>query len=101
MTEPCSHVLLPEDLLWLKNANIQLLIDQEGFRWVAPSFRLAGFSASTRVLDPEGTLAGGCAQFMPMKRETYHFHYAPFDGTDPPMLRRVQVNGAENRDYIS
>ncbi|KIJ66248.1 hypothetical protein HYDPIDRAFT_109242 [Hydnomerulius pinastri MD-312] len=36
---------------------------------------------------------------MPMKRETFAFHYATLDG--PPTLRTLTVCGEESRDYIA
>ncbi|KAK0246237.1 hypothetical protein EDD85DRAFT_966382 [Armillaria nabsnona] len=91
---------LPESLSWLKDVNIGLLIDQEGFRAVHPSFRFVGYSPHTRSLDPQGgVIEGGVAEFMPVKRQAFNFHYALFDGL--PILRRVTVNGEEARDYIS
>ncbi|KAK0208741.1 hypothetical protein DFS33DRAFT_1451622 [Desarmillaria ectypa] len=91
---------LPESLSWLKDVNIGLLIDQEGFRAVHPSFRFVGYSPHTRSLDPQGgVIEGGVAEFMPVKRQAFNFHYALFDGL--PILRRVTVNGEEDRDYIS
>ncbi|KAK0233610.1 hypothetical protein IW262DRAFT_1477146 [Armillaria fumosa] len=91
---------LPEFLSWLKDVNIGLFIDQEGFRAVHPSFRFVGYSPHTRSLDPQGgVIEGGVAEFMPVKRQAFNFHYALFDGL--PILRRVTVNGEEDRDYIS
>ncbi|KAK0481737.1 hypothetical protein IW261DRAFT_1607003 [Armillaria novae-zelandiae] len=91
---------LPKSLSWLRDVNIGLLIDQEGFRAVHPSFRFVGYSPHTRSLDPQGgVIEGGVAEFMPVKRQAFNFHYALFDGL--PILRRVTVNGEEDRDYIS
>ncbi|KAE9398483.1 hypothetical protein BT96DRAFT_787133, partial [Gymnopus androsaceus JB14] len=76
-----------------------MLIDQEGFRSITPSFRFAGFSANTRSLDPtEKVLDGGAVQFIPISRQTFNFHYAPFDGQ--PVLRRISVSGT-SRDHVS
>ncbi|KAF9041768.1 hypothetical protein BDZ89DRAFT_906129, partial [Hymenopellis radicata] len=91
---------LPESLQWIKRVTVGLLIDQEGFRSVHPSFRFVGYSARSRWLDPQdGVVDGGVAEFMPKKRQTFHFHYALFDGL--PILRRVTVNDDESHDYIS
>lgn len=95
-----QYAFLPRDLAWLQHVVVELLIDQEGFREVRPSFKLVGYSTQTRSLDPlnHGT-DGGVAEFMPIKRESFNFHYAPFDSV--PILRRITVNGEESRDYIS
>ncbi|THV07498.1 hypothetical protein K435DRAFT_847922 [Dendrothele bispora CBS 962.96] len=92
-------IQLPQDISWLKDIVIDILIDQEGFRSVTPSFRFAGYSNNTRSLDPSGApVEGGVVEFMPVKRQTFNFHYGPFDGM--PILRRITVNG-QSRDYIS
>jgi hypothetical protein len=39
------------------------------------------------------------AQFRPIIRQAFHFHYAPFES--PPVLRRVTVNDDETHDYVS
>ena len=97
---------LPENLSWLKDFAVELLIDQEGFRAIQPSFRLVGYSTYSRLwshyLNPPSdgsTTDDGVVEFMPVKRQSFNFHYAPFDGL--PTLRRITVNGNESRDYIS
>ncbi|KAG2368860.1 hypothetical protein BDR07DRAFT_1390284 [Suillus spraguei] len=84
---------------------VELWIDQEGFRAIRPMMRLMGYSPRSRSLLPYGErgvssdVSGGVAEFMPVKRESFAFHYATLDG--PPMLRRVTVGGDESRDYLS
>ncbi|KAL1738857.1 hypothetical protein HDZ31DRAFT_17245, partial [Schizophyllum fasciatum] len=92
---------MPESLFWLKDVSLQLIIDQEGFRNAEPSFRFSGYSAQARSLDPEDpTSGGGAVQFMPVRRQAYHFHYAPLDGL--PVVRRVMAkNDTTARDIIS
>ncbi|KAF9270642.1 hypothetical protein L218DRAFT_842463, partial [Marasmius fiardii PR-910] len=77
-----------------------MLIDQEGFRSVAPKFRFAGYSSTSRYLGNglPREVPGGIAEFVPISRQTFNFHYAPFEGQ--PILRRLTING-EARDYIS
>jgi len=95
-----KYAFLPKNLPWLKGMVVELLIDQEGFRTIRPSFKLIGYSSQTRSLDPHwNVMDGGVAEFMSSKRQRFHFHYAPFDGL--PILRRITVNGEESRDYIS
>ncbi|KAK7465429.1 hypothetical protein VKT23_005407 [Stygiomarasmius scandens] len=91
-------VQLPVDMSWLRDIVLDMLVDQEGFRSVTPSFRFVGYSNNTRSLDPSSPVEGGVAEFMPLKRQTFNFHYGPFDGM--PILRRITVNG-QSRDYIS
>jgi hypothetical protein len=92
---------LPENLAWLKDISIELLIDQEGFRSIQPSFRLVGYSSQSRTLGPRDSIAmdSGMVQLIPAARQAFVFHYAPFDS--PPVLRRLTVNGDESHDYIS
>ncbi|KAF9225514.1 hypothetical protein BS17DRAFT_673568, partial [Gyrodon lividus] len=101
-----KFIALPEDLSWLKQVTIDLWIDQEGFRAIKPSMQLMGYSPRSRSLQPYGTIGdagfditAGVAEFMPMRRETFAFHYAALDG--PPTLRMLSVGGDESRDYIS
>ncbi|KAJ4485794.1 hypothetical protein J3R30DRAFT_3218705, partial [Lentinula aciculospora] len=90
---------LPRTLAWLKDTIVEILIDQEGFRSVTPTFRFAGYSTNPRSLDSsEKVIEGGAAQFVPIARQTFNFHYAPFDGQ--PILRRISVNGTF-RDHVS
>ncbi|KAJ7638305.1 hypothetical protein FB45DRAFT_902478, partial [Roridomyces roridus] len=87
---------LPSNLLWLRDATIQLMVDQEGFRTVHPTFKLVGIVKHERGWDsPEG----GLALFRPVKREAFRFHYAPLDGL--PILRRLTLANDDSRDYIS
>ncbi|KAJ7293715.1 hypothetical protein C8J57DRAFT_1031183, partial [Mycena rebaudengoi] len=89
---------LPNNLLWLKDIMAELLIDQEGFRSVQPTFKLAGYLKQARGWD-SSQWQGDLVLFRPVKRQTFRFHYAPLDGL--PILRRVTINGDEARDYIS
>lgn len=73
---------------------IEFLIDQEGFRTAQPIFNFVGYIRRD-YLDKEVNYA----QFRPLTRKIYQFHYAPFDGL--PLLRRLTVNGDDSRDYIS
>ncbi|KAF8640675.1 hypothetical protein AX17_000332 [Amanita inopinata Kibby_2008] len=82
---------------WLESVEVILSIDQEGFRSVNPSFRFVG--CFPQALDGEYNPIESMARFIPINRENFHFHYAPFDGL--PCLRRVSLNGNETRDYIS
>ncbi|KAF8971755.1 hypothetical protein BDZ97DRAFT_1753012 [Flammula alnicola] len=83
---------------WLKHITVQFLIDQEGFRAAQPSFRFTGIvrlRSSQHSKSPDAVMA----QFRPVPRQAFHFHYAPFE--TPPILRRVTVNGDETHDYVS
>ncbi|KAF5388596.1 hypothetical protein D9757_004687 [Collybiopsis confluens] len=94
-----SHADLPRTLAWLKDTVVEMLIDQEGFRSICPCFRFAGYSTNTRSLDPnDKEIEGGAAHFIPVTRQTFNFHYAPFDGQ--PVLRRISVKG-NSRDHVS
>uniref|UniRef100_A0A0W0FAT7 Thioredoxin domain-containing protein n=1 Tax=Moniliophthora roreri TaxID=221103 RepID=A0A0W0FAT7_MONRR len=88
---------LPKSMAWLQHVILEMLIDQEGFRAVNPKFRFAGYSASGRALGPDGRVEG-VAEFIPVSKQTFNFHYAPFEGQ--PVLRRLTVDG-EARDHIS
>ncbi|KAJ7597476.1 hypothetical protein C8J56DRAFT_818049 [Mycena floridula] len=93
-------VAVPIDLSLIKNLRLEFLIDQEGFRSAQPTFRFMGYSDCVRLLNTGGrAIDGGCVHFMPVKREAFHFHYAPLDG--PPVLRRITVKDEDPRDYIS
>ncbi|KAF9454159.1 hypothetical protein P691DRAFT_613720, partial [Macrolepiota fuliginosa MF-IS2] len=71
---------------WLQNTIISLLIDQEGFRTVQPAFKQVRIEVDA-------------VTFVPTTRQTFLFHYAPFDRL--PILRRLVVNGDESRDFLS
>ncbi|KAJ6621228.1 hypothetical protein B0H10DRAFT_1675858, partial [Mycena sp. CBHHK59/15] len=90
---------LPSNISWLKDIVVELLVDQEGFRAVHPTFKFMGYSKQARGWDSPHSLDGGLALFRPVKRETFHFHYAPLDSL--PILRRITVNEDETRDFIS
>ncbi|KAF8910177.1 hypothetical protein CPB84DRAFT_1645979, partial [Gymnopilus junonius] len=83
---------------WLTGITVQFLIDQEGFRSARPSFKFTGVA---RLRSVHGTKAPGAlmAQFRPITREVFHFHYAPFE--TPPVLRRVTVDFDEMHDYLT
>ncbi|KAJ8523343.1 hypothetical protein ONZ45_g207 [Pleurotus djamor] len=101
MSSPVMSTLAQHgDIPWLKDIVVELLIDQEGFRSVHPVFELSGYSTFAGSLHPDGKdCDGGVAEFMPIQRQSFNFHYAPFDS--PPILRRVTVNRREERDYIT
>ncbi|KAJ6575259.1 hypothetical protein B0H19DRAFT_1127901 [Mycena capillaripes] len=88
---------LQKNLFWLEDIVVELLVDQEGFRAVHPTFKLVGFPKQARGWDSSD---GGLALFRPVKRETFHFHYAPFD-SDFPLIRRLTINDDESRDFLS
>ncbi|KIM47448.1 hypothetical protein M413DRAFT_41983, partial [Hebeloma cylindrosporum] len=74
------------------------LVDQEGFRAAQPNFRfsrVARLRSSQHSRSPDTVMA----QFRPIIRQAFHFHYAPFES--PPVLRRVTVNDDETHDYVS
>ncbi|KAK7064115.1 hypothetical protein R3P38DRAFT_2822518 [Favolaschia claudopus] len=88
---------IPQHLTWLEGTVIELLVDQEAFRSIHPTFRLVGFPKQARGWDSSD---GALALFRPIKRESFRFHYAPFD-SDFPIIRRLSINGDETRDYLS
>ena len=91
---------LPLPLSWLKSTMLELMIDQEGFRMIQPTFRLAGYS---RPPSPESGadlhLVSATADFMPAERKSFIFHHSSLD--TPPVFRRLLVNGDESQDYLS
>ncbi|KAF7307038.1 hypothetical protein MIND_00496900 [Mycena indigotica] len=93
-----DHFPVPEAVIWLKNMTIALSIDQEGFRSVCPTFKLAGFRQHVRGWGYDAP-EGGWALFRPTTKESFPFHYAPLEGL--PILRRLMINNDESRDYIS
>ena len=100
---------LPEKLSWLKGINLEIWIDQEGFRATRAAFRLAGYSELDRSFEPFGqdstlhpqtnAAISGIADFIPIKRQVFIFHRSALDS--PPVLRRLTIHGDESRDYIS
>lgn len=95
--------LLPLSLSWLKSTVLELMIDQEGFRMIHPTFRLAGYSCPP-ALESETTpldsrLVSATADFMPAERKSFTFHHSSLD--TPPVLRRLLVNGDGFHDYLS
>lgn len=99
-TPPKDNIEWQEKYDWLKGTTIQFLIDQEGFRAAQPFFRFTGVA---RVRPPQGSKLGDAslimAQFRPIARQSFHFHYAPFETC--PNLRRLTVDFDENYDYFS
>lgn len=94
---------VPDHLAWLKTTTVELLIDQEGFRAIRPSFRFVAYSPRSRAfstLSPGNEVYHDSADFMPSTRQVFHFHYVPFD-SGHPTLRRVMVNNDESRDHIT
>ncbi|RDB29616.1 hypothetical protein Hypma_015833 [Hypsizygus marmoreus] len=90
---------LPKNLAWLENTTVEMLIDQEGFRGVLARFKFTGYSGQRSPGMQSVYGEGGVAQFRPIHRQKFNFHYAPLEGL--PVLRRITVNGEETRDYIS
>jgi len=84
-----SDAPMPFELLWLRDTTIKMMIEQEAFRTVSPTFSYAGYSPTS-----------GLAYFMPPKREIFIFHYLLFD-TALPILRRITLNEDDNKDHIS
>nr|KAF8634960.1 hypothetical protein AX15_000686 [Amanita polypyramis BW_CC] len=82
---------------FLEKIKVVLSIDQESFRSVNPSFIFAG--CFKRTFEDKRRRSENMARFVPVNQQTFHFHYAPFDGL--PVLRRMFVSGDETRDYIS
>ena len=86
------------DVGWLQDITVQFLVDQEGFRAAQPNFkfaRIARLRSSQHSKSPDTVMA----QFRPIIRQAFHFHYAPFES--PPVLRRVTVDDDETHDYVS
>ena len=95
--------LLPVSLSWLQSTTLEVMIDQEGFRTIKPIFKLAGYAPS-RTMESEVVslgvhLVSATADFMPLQRKSFAFHYSELD--TPPVLRRLMLNGDESRDYLS
>ena len=95
--------LLPVSISWLQSTTLEIMIDQEGFRMIVPVFKLAGY-APPRTKESEAVslgvhLVSATADFMPVKRKSFAFHYSELD--TPPVLRRLMLNGDESRDYLS
>ena len=93
-----SQPRLPPSLAWLDSCFIELSIDQEGFRAVQARFRFTGYSGR-HSLDHHGDSPDKVAQFRPISRQVFNFHYATLESL--PVLRRITVNGDEARDYIT
>ncbi|KAG6889995.1 hypothetical protein C0995_012955 [Termitomyces sp. Mi166 len=77
-------------------ATVEIMIDQEGFRGVLARFKYSGYTTSGHTTDRD---EHGIAHFRPVKRQAFYFHYAALESL--PVLRRINVNGEESRDYIS
>ncbi|KAH9044760.1 hypothetical protein EDB85DRAFT_1854150 [Lactarius pseudohatsudake] len=95
--------LLPLSLSWLKSTVLELMIDQEGFRMIQPTFKLAGYSRPPAMESGatlfDSHLVSATADFMPAERKSFTFHHASLD--TPPVFRRLLVNGDESHDYLS
>jgi hypothetical protein len=95
--------LLPAALSWLESTSLEVMIDQEGFRTIKPVFKLAGYSCPTTIesefISFGVHLVSGTADFMPLQRKSFAFHYSALD--TPPVLRRLTVNGDVSYDYLS
>ncbi|KAH9064078.1 hypothetical protein EDB87DRAFT_1599216 [Lactarius vividus] len=95
--------LLPSSLSWLKSTVLELMIDQEGFRMIQPTFKLAGYSRPSAMESGatlfDSHLVSATADFMPAERKSFTFHHASLD--TPPVFRRLLVNGDESHDYLS
>ena len=87
-----------EDFAWLRDITVQILVDQEGFRAAQPSFKLSGIVHLRSSLELQ-TPSPAMAQFRPIIRQSFHFHYAAFETL--PILRRVTTNDQETHDYVS
>jgi len=95
---PKKLIRQASDVDWLQDITVQFLVDQEGFRAAQPNFRFARIArlrSSQQSRSPDTVMA----QFRPIIRQAFHFHYAPFES--PPVLRRVTVNDDETHDYVS
>ncbi|KAG5647749.1 hypothetical protein DXG03_008472 [Asterophora parasitica] len=92
----CSNCSLPNSLTWLSDVTVEILIDQEGFRAVLACFKYSGYLSAGSKANKHGFET---AQFRPISRQVFDFHYAPLEGL--PALRRISANGDESRDYIS
>ncbi|KAI9445058.1 hypothetical protein H4582DRAFT_1805810 [Lactarius indigo] len=90
-------------LSWLKSTVLELMIDQEGFRMIQPTFKLAGYSRppamENRATSFDSHLVSATADFMPAERKSFTFHHASLD--TPPVFRRLLVNGDESHDYLA
>lgn len=99
-TRPVLQVRQDQDSYpWLKDTTVQLMIDQEGFRGAEPLFKFASVGKLRTTHDTAKPLSTVMAQFRPSTRQTFHFHYAPFE--TPPILRRVIINADEGHDFVS
>ncbi|KAG8852804.1 hypothetical protein FRB96_008492 [Tulasnella sp. 330] len=115
-----SLIFLPPQIAFLRETTVELHIDQEGFRTIKPIMRLhrhapsrpprfagsrmqhkkspsTSSPASADDVNEYGDL--GMAEFKMTDPETYIFHHAALDSS--PTLRRVTINGNDNKDYIS
>jgi hypothetical protein len=92
--------LLPPSLSWLKSTVLELMIDQEGFRMIQPTFRLAGYSRPPALeRGADLYLVSATADFMPAERKSFTFHHSSLD--TPPVFRRLLVNSDGSHDYLS
>ncbi|KAN0134871.1 hypothetical protein V8E53_007245 [Lactarius tabidus] len=92
--------LLPLSLSWLKSTVLELMIDQEGFRMIQPTFRLAGYSRPPALENgADLQLVSATADFMPVERKSFTFHHSSLE--TPPVFRRLLINSDESHDYLS
>jgi hypothetical protein len=76
------------------------MIDQEGFRMIQPTFRLAGYSRPPALeRGADLYLVSATADFMPAERKSFTFHHSSLD--TPPVFRRLLVNSDGSHDYLS
>lgn len=93
---------LPPVLSWLQPVQLELWIDQEGFRLARPIFTLSGYTiTSSPDHDPDvvEALTYGSAEFRPTERRQFIFHHHTLD--PPPVLRKLTLAGDDSRDYLS
>lgn len=89
---------LPSSLAFLEYITVNFLIDQEAFRCVNPAFRISSLSplSSAARICP---MMGAVVDFEPVKLQPCLFHVSALES--PPLLRRLTINGEDNRDYLT
>ncbi|KAI0784956.1 hypothetical protein C8Q75DRAFT_776883 [Abortiporus biennis] len=94
---------LPITLSWLQDIQVEIWIDQEGFRTARSIFHLVGYTANVANVElglgSINSLNSGIAEFRTIKRQKYVFHYGALDSL--PVLRQVFIAGDESKDYIT